>query len=388
MRSLIQFGLVRPSLYRSCSRDVRIGLAASPSRAQSTSTPTGARRRWPAYLVTIATGFGIGSAYRVFFGVGSDGVNPETFTPFSLTGRESVSPTSSIFTLTPASSRTNENDHPYAQLWKQGVWSVEFKQPQLQIARSYTPLPPSLIPSSPSGDGDHEQTLRFLIRREKKGEVSNYLHRIGLGTSIDVRGPKLEFTLPSTTDDVVFIAGGTGIAPALQVARALFSRSTTENGSLPRLHILWANRRREDVVGGVSDTKSPPKKASWIPWRSPPSKEDPEASAADSNRSYLVQELEELKKGHPKQVKVDYFVDEEGTYVGPDNVSAALASKESAVDVAAATSKRKLILVSGPEGFINALAGPKLWEGGREVQGPLAGLLSSLPISDWRVWKL
>ena len=51
-------------------------------------------------------------------------------------------------------------------------------------------------------------------------------------------------------------------------------------------------------------------------------------------------------------------------------------------------------MVSGPEGFVAALAGPKMWRDGIETQGPVAGLAGELARRDpgfsrgWMVMKL
>lgn len=238
-----------------------------------------------------------------------------------------------------------------------GVWSVLFKQPQLQIGRDYTPLPPT-------ADDD---SLRFFIRRDPHGEVSRYLHGLSLGSTVELRGPQLEYKIPSSTQEVLFIAGGTGIAPALQASYSLLRR-----GNNRRIRILWANRRREDCLGGVSDTVADRK--SWfsgIFTRTAPDRpKDPP--------SPVVRELESLRSQYPGQVTVDYFVDEENTFIG---------KKDIAGFAPLPAGKRKLILVSGPEGFISYMAGPKIWAQGTELQGPLGGIIQQLDLK-CSVWKL
>jgi hypothetical protein len=39
---------------------------------------------------------------------------------------------------------------------------------------------------------------------------------------------------------------------------------------------------------------------------------------------------------------------------------------------------KNLLMVSGPEGFINAFAGPKRWAEGKELQGPVGGMIRKL----------
>lgn len=308
--------------------------------------------------------------------------DPETFAPFTLVSREAASPTSSVFTLKPTFS--GECSQIYLDAWKKGVWSVQVKQPQLQIARSYTPLPP-IQAAEESGN------LRLLIRREPQGEVSTYLHNLLLGATVELRGPHIQYSVPDDVDEVLFIAGGTGVAPALQVAYNLFENRQSI-GSTPRLRILWANRQRGDSIGGKSDT---PLTFSNNPrhWRNfvySTGRTIKSQNYSELSQSALVQELEALKEKNRGNISVDYFCDEEDSYITKDVLKQYLAkSKISTARLTqnASTGKR-LILISGPEGFVNYHAGPKTWVGGKELQGSLGGTMKELDPRDWMIWKL
>lgn len=305
----------------------------------------------------------------------SDRTKPTTlderrFQPFAIISKELVSPTSFIFTLRPSSEPPSD---PYAHLWAQGVWSVEFKQPQLQIARSYTPLPPTdfCVP------GD----LRFLIRREHNGEVSRYLDRLRIGAIVEIRGPRLEYEIPQNVSDVLFLAGGTGIAPALQViSTLLYARLGNRRvHEMPNIHILWANRRREDCIGGRRAVKN-----SWRNWWNSTS-----STITDGLPNRIVQELQELEKKYEGKVRVDYMVDEEGSSIGKIDIlkiTGGSPKSDSADD--AAPPGTKLLFISGPEGFIEFCAGPRELENGKLVQGRLGGILGGLKIDGWMVVKL
>ena len=274
--------------------------------------------------------------------------NAPRFTPFTIVAKEAVSTTGIILTVRPEKSAGFMED-PYTKEWKIGTWSVEFKQPQLQIARSYTPLPPS----SPSLDSQTRNgDLRFLIRKEEGGEVSNYLANLPVGGRVELRGPHTGNEIPGHVTDVLFLAGGTGIAPAMQVAYTLL-----ETGSFPsaRMHILWANRRKEDCIA----------------------------------TGKIVRELESLQKQHPDNFMIDYLVDEEGTIMDQKRISS-LTKNNSPGKSGSVTTRidSKLLFISGPEGFVKFLAGPKKWEDGKETQGELGGLLKRLGLRDWKIWKL
>ncbi|KAI4126338.1 MAG: hypothetical protein LQ347_005015 [Umbilicaria vellea] len=361
------------------------------------------QRRWPWYLVTFASGFGSAVIYKLLTEPVSDSpLNPQTFAPYTLVSREQVSSTGSIFTLRPSrSSALTDRAETYQYAWKNGIWSVEVRQPQLQIARAYTPLPPSqLVAKSAEDDGTG---LRFFIRRDPKGEVSGYLHKLPEGATIDLRGPHLEYKIPNDVGEVLFLAGGTGIAPALQAAHTLLSHRPSSATGSPKIRIFWANRRREDCMGGLSHQAAAASGVSnnpglWSGLAQPQvlqlQRENLDADGRP--QAPLVKELIALQKQHPSRFSVDYFVDEESTYinearlkqcVGSETRWGSQSAKTHAVPAESGTG-RKLILISGPDGFVEYLAGPKVWENGKEGQGSLGGVLGRLDPRGWEVWKL
>ncbi|RJE21301.1 hypothetical protein PHISCL_06370 [Aspergillus sclerotialis] len=353
----------------------RISVPRPSSRhVSSESTTSPKHRRWVRLAIVTIGAAGIGAYIRSQQASESPILNPLSFTKYHIVSREPVSSTGSIFTLKP--DNPDGNNEVYEKAFSMGIWSVMFKQPQLQIGRDYTPLPPT---SSSQDEG----SLRFFIRRDPFGEVSRYLHGLDLGTAVEVRGPQLEYEIPNGIKQVLFIAGGTGIAPALQACYTLLRR--TDHTSKPRIHILWANRRREDCLGGRNDTVGVTGWKSWLSgifdWRQ--SASGPVDIPEGSTPSIVVRELEALKTEYPGQLTVDYFVDEEHKFIEKQAISD-FTNTRSGSDGA----QGKLILVSGPEGFISYMAGPKVWAQGAELQGPLRGIIRELNLSDWAVWKL
>lgn len=294
------------------------------------------------------------------------------FVKYTLVGKEHVSSTCSIFKLRPAGNVVVDLDEPSLE---RAITSIEFKQPQLQIARSYTCLPQE--------QGQHMDEVRFLIRKEQNGEVSSFLHRLPIDAEIEIRGLKSEYGLPEDVKSAVFLVGGTGIAPALQAVEKL-------DGQV-KMHILWASRRREDCIGGYND--SLPTKRSWGWWQGPTNAEQVPPLPTNAEQGGLVSLLENMKRRlgnedhKSSKLVVDYFVDEEGASVKPEDIKSALSalSRETKNED---ESGRKILLVSGPPGFITYWAGSKQWVAGREVAGPLRGVLSTIDLQGWEVVKL
>lgn len=104
----------------------------------------------------------------------------------------------------------------------------------------------------------------------------------------------------------------------------------------------------------------------------------------EQGQSLIVRELEALKSQYPGQITVDYYLDEDNRFIGKNDLAEFIKpSKE-----VEGQQKHKLILVSGPAGFISYMAGPKVWAQGTELQGPLKGIIKELDPKDWAVWKL
>jgi nitric oxide dioxygenase len=64
------------------------------------------------------------------------------------------------------------------------------------------------------------RTLRISVKREPGGVVSNYLHELEEGATIDVFPPAGEFVLKPGTHPLALISGGVGITPTLAMAEA------------------------------------------------------------------------------------------------------------------------------------------------------------------------
>ncbi len=385
-----------PSDPKFFSATAKFGAREFASSAYPTKVP--ARRRWTFFIVTVACGVLAYYEYTAYNKWKYDQVlNPTDFTPFILVRKECVSSTSSIFTLQP--NLTAKNSRIYADAWEKSVWSIQVKQPQLQIARSYTPLPPIDVNESTT-DG----AIRFLIRKDPKGEVSGYLHKLPLGATIELRGPHIEYELPEEVQEVLFIAGGTGIAPALQIAHALFERSRESPRRNPKMRILWANRRREDCLGGTSDipeVETPMEAPDMEQMAEPRPMKD--LVAYTSPQTALVTQLDRLRAKSPGNIGIQYFADEDNNFITKDYLRLFL--DDPWLDYANALEKMgfdyqkkrwtnryppgsRLVLIAGPDGFVRHYAGPKGWKDGREVQGHLGGMLKDIDPKGWAVHKL
>lgn len=179
--------------------------------------------------------------------------------------------------------------------------------------------------------------------------MSRYLYSLKEGDVVEVRGPDVEYIYPLQEDrKIVFFAGGTGIAPAIQVAESLLLQNG--EGKVMEAEILWAVRHKEEAFGGMKE-----------------------------EISSLVERVKAA--GNGRKLVVRKFVDSEGG-IKIQDVETAIATKDK---------RTSRVFVSGPEGFVAWIAGPKDFGGGREKQGALGGLLKAATQSkgcDIEVFKL
>lgn len=319
-------------------------------------------------------------------------LNPDKFLSYTIDTKERASPDSFIMTLRPEEFDASV-PIPYLEeptdaskpatssgAWRFPLWSVEVKQPEIQIVREYTPLPPSSSAEAKAG------ILRLLVRVLPDGEVSRFLDRKLPASQVELRGPypTLLFTSPPdrADDEIVFIAGGSSIAPALQTAHALLETSAAPG----KVKILWAVHSRADIdttaASGAKAVQETQK--SWFGGSSlSPSLLDLATDVASP--SPVVQQLQALKAAHGVRFDARVAVTGENAVIGDLDVKNALGI-DGSVKPGSSAGKRpapylpvasgpysehqpkvvtrpagdgayKLVIVSGPDGFVDKYAG-------------------------------
>ncbi|KAL8787670.1 MAG: hypothetical protein Q9213_002101 [Squamulea squamosa] len=369
------------------------------------------KRRWP-WLVGIGViGSGVWLGYSAVLGtwLGYDGATDaaqvDIFQDYELIKNQKISSTSYIFkiqpsTFGPRAYKSRLDGKKIDEACKKGIWSVQIKHPLLTIARLYTPIPTILkdpyahalgeTPNYKSLNPEDNQ-LRFLIRNHPEGELSRFLSRLQPGARIELRGPYQEFEFPNNLEQVVFLAGGTGISPALQMAHALLEDSS--DAPKPKMTILWANRLAEDCKGGLLEPDHPPANILQQTWRSIFGSTKPELAMVpvpSLEDSPVVRELSALKTRHPANFHVSYFADDKQRFITERDIQVKTQQPGSCgiQPTSSDSFGRKLIMVSGPDGFVEHFAGPKVWKEGKELQGDLGGVLKKMHLSGWTIWKL
>ena len=156
------------------------------------------------------------------------------------------------------------------------------------------------------------------------------------------------------------------------------------------MRLLWANRRREDV-GGLSTTVK---------------QKDQKLVSGDESGNAMVEMISDLSSKASQLASVDFkttfFVDEDDEFIQAKHLVEAMnsftkiptqakqddAALRRQTDAASKTRHEKVILVSGPDGFVEYFAGPRMLRDGVEVQGVTGGLLAQMRLDGWTVVRL
>lgn len=383
--------------------------ASESPAAESLNVPSKQRWRWFTGIALIACGVTVADIGNLRTGDWSGwlGGTPisqlYTFEQYEIVKRKRLSSTTTLLTIQPTTFgprayKSRLDSRKIAEASENGIWSVQVKHPLLTIARLYTPIPPSLTESSrpawtdKSGqvpEDPEEDQLRFLVRSNPEGELSKYLSRLQPGAHVELRGPYQEYELPDNVSQIVFLAGGTGIAPALQMAYSVLEKKS--NTSKTNINILWANRHAKDCQGGPIEPPPPPVlERAWSSVFRADIADPRDHGSWSQDQSPIVEELGALKRKHPGNLHVSYFADDQQRFITRQDVQRKLKSHTNLQSNGALSDDpgKKLILISGPDGFVEYFAGPKMWKEGKELQGDLGGILKKINPPGWTIWKL
>ena len=88
-----------------------------------------------------------------------------------------------------------------------------------------------------------DERFSFLIKRVPGGLMSNWLDGAAAGTRVDMTGPLGSFYLREVTRPLLFLAGGTGLAPFLAMLEVL-----AERGCAQPINLIYGVTRDQDLV--------------------------------------------------------------------------------------------------------------------------------------------
>ncbi|KAF1914171.1 hypothetical protein BDU57DRAFT_284308 [Ampelomyces quisqualis] len=104
---------------------------------------------------------------------------------------------------------------------------------------------PVIRPYTPVSDVDQQGTVDFLIKKYEKGPMSSHMHNMEPGQRLDIKGPIPKYLwTPNKHEHIALIAGGTGITPMWQTARAIFKNPEDKT----KVTLVFGNISEEDIL--------------------------------------------------------------------------------------------------------------------------------------------
>jgi NAD(P)H-flavin reductase len=127
-----------------------------------------------------------------------------------------------------------------------GSHRLDFRPGQavMAAAHGHDERRPYSIACSPEHTADTRQ-LQLLVALDQAVESHASLAQATAGALLDVEGPLGRFTFPETTEQerVLFVAGGTGIAPLRAMLDHVLRRAAA-----PRISLLYSARRSDEFA--------------------------------------------------------------------------------------------------------------------------------------------
>ncbi|KAL7276245.1 NADH-cytochrome b5 reductase [Rhizina undulata] len=201
---------------------------------------------------------------------------------------------------------------------------------------------PNIRPYTPTSDESARGYIDLLVKKYEKGPMSTHMHNMSVDQTLAFKGPlpKYEWT-PNKHDHIALIAGGTGITPMHQLARAIFNNPEDTT----KVTLVFGNLTEEDIL--------------------------------------LKKEWDHLENTYPQRFKAFYVLDN-----APKNAGWATqgrVTKELLKTVLPEPgSGNNKIFVCGPPGMYKAISGTKK---SPSDQGELDGVLKELGYSKEDVYK-
>ncbi|XP_077292840.1 cytochrome b5 reductase 4 [Arctopsyche grandis] len=127
-----------------------------------------------------------------------------------------------------------------------GYHSRIFSNVEDPLSRSYTPIPPCLVPEF-KVDNWLPNYISFMVKKYEQGVVSTWLTSRTSGDTVTITRPLGSFSMQILQDvsQICLIAAGTGLTPMINII--LFSLQR-RNPRCTRLDLLFFNRSERDIL--------------------------------------------------------------------------------------------------------------------------------------------
>ncbi|KAK7743590.1 NADH-cytochrome b5 reductase [Cytospora paraplurivora] len=198
-----------------------------------------------------------------------------------------------------------------------------------------------LRPYTPISDEDAKGYLELIVKKYENGPMSSHLHDLVPGQRLEFKGPLPKYPWTANKHEhVALIAGGTGVTPMWQLARAIFKNPDDKT----KVTLVYGNVGEDDIL--------------------------------------LKKEFQELENTYPQRFRAFYLLDSPPAewkggkgYVTKELLKTVLPEPKS---------ENIKLFVCGPPGLYKAVSGNKV---SPKDQGELSGILAELGYNKDQVFK-
>lgn len=197
-------------------------------------------------------------------------------------------------------------------------------------------------PYTPISDEDERGRMTLLVKKYEGGPMSTHLHDMAPDQRLDIKGPIPKYPYEANKHKhIALIAGGTGITPMYQVARAIFNNPEDKT----KVTLVYGNVTEDDIL--------------------------------------LKQELNHLENTFPQRFRAFYVLNEPPK--DAPGFQKGFINKELLKTVLPESKEENIkIFVCGPPPMYKAISGAKV---SPKDQGELTGVLADLGYDKDQVFK-
>ncbi|CAF9919251.1 NADH-cytochrome b5 reductase [Imshaugia aleurites] len=200
---------------------------------------------------------------------------------------------------------------------------------------------PVIRPYTPTSDEDAKGYIDLVIKKYPNGPMSEHLHDMKPDQRLDFKGPIPKYPWEANKHNhIALIAGGTGITPMYQLARAIFKNPADKTN----VTLVFGNLTEADIL--------------------------------------LKSEFQDLENTYPNRFRAFYVLDHppEGWQQGSGHITKELLKTV----LPEPKTENVKIFVCGPPGLYKAVSGAKK---SPAEQGELTGMLKEMGYSPDQVYK-